>query len=315
MRGLALFVIFLSAVAPSSARQAPRSYHSLTRAFVEFHDSTADLPEAQRIARFRTRFDTLLPGFYEPAPGQTPEQFERSVGRALADFATIRSRYEQVERVFPERYAQGIAHFRKHFPGFKPVLPVWLVHSLGRMDGGTRTLRGRNVMIFGADVIARIHDDRDIGPFLDHELFHVENGRWFSDCMPDTTIWCSLWQEGTATYAAAVMNPGADDHLLLLDQPAPIRPAIDADWRAALCQLRGDLGRTDQPSYARYFMGGGPAQKYPARWGYYVGFRLAQRVGQRMTLAQMSRLGHAAVEAIVTREIDAMASEAGGCSG
>jgi len=315
MRIPVLILLALLFTTPCGAHRASPPYHSLTREFAQFQDTTVVLPEARRVAQFRERFDVLFPGFYEPAPGQTLEQFDRSVARALADFASIRSRYEQVERVFPERYAQGIAHFRKHFPGFKPVLPVWLVHSLGRMDGGTRTLRGRNVMIFGADVIARIHDDQDIGPFLDHELFHVENGRWFSDCMPDTTIWCSLWQEGTATYAAAVMNPGADDHLLMLDRPAPIRAAIDADWRAALCRIREDLDRTDQPSYARYFMSAGPVQKYPARWGYYVGYRLAQRVGQRMTLARMSRLGHAAVEAIVTREIDAMTREAGGCGG
>ncbi len=178
------------------------------------------------------------------------------------------------------------------------------------MDGGARDLKGKTYMIFGADVIAAIHDGKDIGPFLDHEMFHVENGQWFKDC---DAMWCSLWQEGGATWAASVMNPGADDHLLMLDRPAPIRPAVDADWRGALCQTRADLESTDHNVYANYFFGGDRQQKFPKRWGYYVGYRLMQRLGKTMNLSQIDHLDNKAARPIVTRELDAMIAEAGGC--
>jgi len=300
--------------AAGSARTTSAPYTSLTRDFVKFHDATKTMPEKERVMLFRQRFDALFPGFYEPASGQSDAQFERTVVSSLNGFDAIRADYEMVERQFPIAYAAGIRHFRAQFPGFKPVLPVWFVHSLGRMDGGTRTLNGKTYMIFGADVIAKIHTDGTIGPFLDHELYHVENGQWFKDCEPDTTVWCSLWQEGGAVYATAVMNAGADDHMLMLDLPKPIRATVDARWKLALCMLRGDLDKSDQATYASYFMGGSGEQAFPKRWGYYVGFRLMQRVGKRHTLAEIDRMDHAAARKEIDRELGAMIAEAGGCS-
>ncbi len=313
MRKLALATMLVAALLLTGAVRKPPQppYRSLTGEFTRFYDASRAMPEAARVALFRKKFDVLFPGFYEPADGQSEAAFDANIAKSLAKFPAIRARYEQTERDFPKAYAAGIRHFRAQFPGFRPTLPVWFVHSLGRMDGGTRTLRGKNVMIFGADVIAEIHDSRDIGPFLDHEMFHVENAQWFKDC---DAMWCSLWQEGLATYAASVMNPGADDHLLMLDRPAPIRAKVDADWRNALCQTRRDLLSTDQKVYARYFFGrDDPDRVYPARWGYYVGFRLLQRLGKTRSLSTLDHLGNAEAGVLVKREMQAMIDEAGGC--
>lgn len=312
LAGLLAAALLLTGATAKRAQPAQPSYKSLTREFARFYDATKAVPEAERVAAFRKRFDALFPGFYEPADGQTDEQFNASVARALATFPGIRARYEQTERDFPRAYAAGIRHFRAQFPGFRPTLPIWFVHSLGRMDGGTRTLRGRNVMIFGADVIARIHDSNDIGPFLDHEMFHVENAQWFKDC---DAMWCSLWQEGLATYAASVMNPGADDHRLMLDQPAPIRARVDADWRKALCTTQSDLLSTDQKVYARYFFARrDPDSVYPARWGYYIGYRIMQRLGKDRTLRALDHLGNAPARTLLAHELEKMIAEAGGCA-
>jgi len=312
MRISAFLLSALVALTPAAASPPPAAppYHSLTAEFEHFYDETTAMPDAQRVALFRQRFDALFSGFYEPADGQSDAEFNASIAKSLAAFPALREKYEATERDFPAAYAAGIAHFRAQFPGFKPTLPVWFVHSLGRMDGGTRTLKGKNYMIFGSDEIAKIHGSDDIGPFLDHEMFHVENGQWFKDC---EAMWCSLWQEGGATYAASVMNPGSDDHRLMLDQPGPIRAAVDADWRGALCQVRTDLDSTDHKVYAGYFFGGKHEQKFPARWGYYVGFRLMQRIGKTMTLSQIDHLDNKAARPVVTRELDAMIAEAGGC--
>jgi len=313
MRIPALLLSALVALAPVAASPPPAAsppYHSLTAEYERFYDETAAMPEAERVALFRQRFDALFPGFYEPAEGQTEAQFNASIAKSLTAFPALREKYQATERDFPRAYAAGLAHFRAQFPGFKLVLPVWFVHSLGRMDGGTRELKGKVYMIFGADVIAKIHDGKDIGPFLDHEMFHVENGQWFKDC---DALWCSLWQEGGATYAASVMNPGADDHLLMLDQPRPIRAGVDAGWRGALCQTRADLESTDHKIYAGYFFGGDRQQKFPARWGYYVGFRLMQRLGRTMSLSQIDHLDNKSAKPLVAHELDAMIAEAGGC--
>ena len=308
---MALAGLLLIQASGNARTTAP--YRSLTRDFAKFQDATRAMSEKERVALFRQRFGELFPGFYAPSSGQSDAQFDRTVAASLNGFDAVRAGYEEVERQFPVAYAAGIRHFRAQFPGFKPVLPVWFVHSLGRMDGGTRTYNGKTYMIFGADVIAKIHADGTIGPFLDHELFHVENGQWFKDCEPDTTIWCSLWQEGGAVYATSVMNPGADDHTLMLDLPKPIRASVDAQWPLGLCTLKRDLDKSDQATYASYFMGGGSDQAFPKRWGYYVGYRLMQRVGRRHSLAEIDRMDHAAAHAEIDRELTAMIAEAGGC--
>jgi hypothetical protein len=308
MRWLRAAVAFGLVVTLGGATAAP--YTSLTREFAEFFDRSAGQSEAERVLAFKQRFGPLFPGFYEPAEGQAPEQFDQTVARSLANFPALRAKYEQTERDFPRAYAAGIDHFRKQFPGFKPIMPVWFVHSLGRMDGGTRSYAGQNYMIFGADVIARIHTSRDLGPFLDHELFHVEHSQWFKDC---DALWCSLWQEGLATYAAGVMNPGADDTMLMLNEPKPIRAAVDADWAGALCQTRTDFDSTDKGVYAGYFFGGDRQQKYPSRWGYYVGLRLAQRMGAHRSLAALDHLTNDQARPLVAAELDAMIHDAGGC--
>jgi hypothetical protein len=309
----ALFIcLSLFALCGASPAEAP--YHSLTREFARFHDKTETMPRTARIALFRKHFDRLLPGFYQPAFGQTDAEFDQQVTKALDGFAAIRPQYEKVERDFPDAYAQAIVHFRRFFPGFEPVLPVWFIHSLGRMDGGTREVNGKTVMIFGADVIARIHGDGTIGPFLDHELFHVENGQWFKDCEPDTTIWCGLWQEGGATYAASQMNAGASDHMLMLDQPKPIRTAVDANWPVALCTTRRDFDANSEQAYASYFLSHGGKAGFPARWGYYVGYRLMQRISKQHSLSAIDHMNHRAARAALSAALDGAIVDAGGCA-
>ena len=289
------------------------AYRSIAGDFPAFFDKTTAMPTVLRVAEFKKRFDRLFPGFYEPANGQTQAGFDKSVVDAFANFPALRSRYERVERDFPQAFASGIAHFRKQFPGFKPALPIWLVHSLGRMDGGTRTFGGKAYMIFGADVIARVHSDGSIGPFLDHELFHVENGQWFKDCRPDTTVWCSLWQEGTAVYAASVMNPGASDHTLMLDLPKPIRRDVDNKWQEAVCQVTKDFYTNDEATYARYFLMGDKPQRLPHRWGYYIGYRMIERIARHYTIQQIDHFDNATAHRLMTRELQAMVTNAGGC--
>ncbi len=316
MRWILLVVAAALAVSAGTARPlhpAPPPYHSLTREFARFADRTATMPQERRVTLVKRRFNASLPGFYEPADGQSPGEFDRQVAAALGKFPALRPQYEQAEREFPAAYTAGIAHFRTQFPDFRPDIPIWLIHSLGRMDGGTRELRGKTVLIFGADMIARLHHDGTVGVLFDHELYHVENRRSFKDCDADAQVWCAMWEEGGAVYATSVMNPGASDHQLMLDFLEPIRGAIDAKWREALCKVSRDQDKTDHATYAGYFMGSTKPQPFPQRWGYYLGYRMMQRLGQRYTLAQIDHFDTAAAHRLFTAELAAMIAEAGGC--
>jgi len=299
--------VFFSASALGEAKRA--QYIDLTAHFSRFVDETAGMGEAARVALFHTKMDALLPGFYAPRFGMTPAKYDEHIARALGEFTTLRQRYEHVQRDFPAAFDAGIQHFRREFPGFTPNVPVYLLHSLGEMDGGTRELGGKVYLIFGADVIAQIHDAHDLTTFLDHELFHVENGKYFADC---DQVWCPLWAEGLATYAAKVMNPGADDRQLLLTFPKPIRAAVDANWPAALCFTRARLFSTQSADMDVLFVGGTTAKEFPDRFGYYIGLR----VFEELTEYKLPELAHMAPErakATLTASVDRLIRKAGSC--
>jgi hypothetical protein len=285
-------------------------YIDLTANFSRFVDQTAGMEDAARIAAFHTQMDALLPGFYVPRFGATPERYNAQIGRALEDFAQLRPKYEQVQREFPAAFEAGIQHFRKVFPGFTPNVPVYLLHSVGEMDGGTREIGGKVYLIFGADVIAQIHESRDLTPFLDHELFHAENHKYFSDC---EQVWCPLWAEGLATYAAKVMNPGADDRQLLLTFPKPIRAAVDATWPTALCFTRARLFSAEQADIDALLVGGAAAKEFPDRFGYYVGLRVVEELGGEYSLPELARMPQSQAKAALTTGLDRLLKKAGGC--
>ena len=310
----AIAALLLSASAVAAFEKPKRSpgYVSLTKQFSAFADKTASMPREERVALFRKELGPLFPDFYEPSKGQSEAEFNASVAAALEHFPTVRADYEQAERGFPHAFNTAMKHFRKTFPGFPPATPIWFLHSLNQMDGGVREFEGRTQMIFGADLIGKYHSDESLETFLTHELFHLENRRWFNGCN-EQTIWCSLWVEGGATYASAVLTPNVTDHMLMLDVPAPIRPAVDAEWRNVICKVAADLERSDEATYGSYFLMGKP-QAFPSRWGYYVGYRMMQRIGTKRTLLQIDHTDSDTAHMLVKREIEAMAKEAGGCA-
>lgn len=304
----ALFAITTLFASPAIAKTP---YVDLTPQFEAFVDETAAMEESARVALFRERMNTLLPGFYEPRYGATEERYNARVARALKGFAALRLDYDRARREFASAYAAGIKHFRKEFPGFKPNVPVYLVHALGEMDGGTRELRGKVYLVFGADVIARVHKGQNIGPFLDHELFHVENGKYFKEC---DAVWCGLWVEGLATYAASKMNPAADDAQLLLTAPDPIRAPTDAKWAEALCYTKAKFDSAAADDYQAFFMGGHDGPKtFPDRFGYYIGMKLTAALGDRYSLAQLAQMPPETAKKALIESLDRALSSAGGC--
>src|SRR6478736_4091050 len=156
---LAVSLTLLLAIGTAAKEANPEGapYIDLTADFSRFFDETTGMEEAARVALFRKKMDSLLPGFYAPRFGATTGEYDTRVANALKKFPERRAKYEQAQRDFPAAFDAGIRHFREVFPGFTPNVPVYLLHSLGEMDGGTRELGGKVYLIFGADVIGRIH--------------------------------------------------------------------------------------------------------------------------------------------------------------
>lgn len=272
----------------------------LTPDFVAFADQSAALPEAERVKAFHTRFDPVLPGYFD-GKGANQAKFDILVAQRLRDFPQTRQKFVATAAAFGATFTRGQAHFKQAFPDYSLTVPVYLIHSIGQQDGGTRTIGGRTMLFFGADVIAAIHDETTIGPFLDHELFHVYHAKYFEEC---PRLWCSLWEEGLATYTAVQLNPGASDQALLFAEPRPIRPEVEPRLAEAMCSLRAKFNSALPDDYAPFFYSDAENGAFPPRYGYFLGYLLAAKIGEKMPLQALAKLPPAKVKPLLIAAIN-----------
>jgi len=300
-------VCLLAPVAIAAARPNPAivDYSDYSAAFDQFEARTRNMPAEARVAEFRKTFDRIRPGLYAD---NNPQRLNRRILRSLDEFPALRPAYLQVSQQFDTNLSEAVQNFRRVFPDFSSPLPIILTHELGMRDGGSDYVAGQKVMLFGADMIAKAHNDNSLQPFLEHELFHLEHARHFADC---DQFWCPLWQEGLATYAASEMTPGANDHQLLLDLPRPVREPTEEHWREALCTVAAEFDQTNEKAMDLAFTGGrSDGSGLPSRFGYYVGLRLAAEAGQQMALPALARLDDEHARPVVARALKTLIAKA-----
>ena len=259
----------------------------LTGDYVAFFDRTRDFPMDARIAVFKAEMGARLPGFYDAArvQGVTPELYDADIARSFTDFPQRREAFTQTASAFQSMLEPALASFVGTFSDFRSVGHIALLHSLGEMDGGTRTVAGQSYLVFGADVMARLHAPGKERPFFHHELFHVYNEQFFGNCEP---LWCALWTEGLAVYVSEQLNPGATDADLLLTSPGPIRTAVDAHLAHAVCAIRARLDSTSQQDHAAFFSGNSHFDDLPPRAGYYLGYLALRQAGKSHSLSSLA---------------------------
>jgi hypothetical protein len=279
----------------------------LTDDFARVHDRDAALPDAERATRLKAEFASLLPGFYDEKRLKVPaEKYDANIIKHLKAFPEKRAGVERVSREFAASLAPAQRSFEAEFGPMTGYPPVYLVYSMNEFDGGTRDLPEGTRLLFGADVIDRIYKTVPIQPFFHHELFHLMHNRTFSEC---DQLWCAVWTEGLATYVAAKLNPGADDAALLLNFPRPLRTAVEANRTKAICAVVSRLNSTSEDDYKPLFMGGGTglSPELPPRFGYYVGYLVAQDLAKTRSLKQLAAMGHAEARPLIEQSLRRMA--------
>jgi hypothetical protein len=288
---------------------APPPLTDLTGPFLRMYEGARGLPPAEQVARFKAEIVPLFPGFYSAERvGATQKDYDSRIARTMERFPTIEARFATASTTVARQLAEAQADFARTFPGSGKLPPTYLLHSLGEMDGGTRDIGGQTVLVFGADVIARVHAaDANERAFFEHELFHVYHEPVMKGC---EAMWCSLWEEGLATYVAASLNPGAKPQELLLDEATMAK--LRADPAPAACIIRRVALSTDDGNYKRLFNGGASMPGQPERLGYYIGELVVEQVGQGKTLPQLAAMPVPEARTRVLAALDRMAPDCAG---
>ena len=180
--------------------------------------------------------------------------------------------------------------FTLTFPKYAPHTNIYFMVSLFGFDGGTRTINNKTALLFGIDGIARYHPEGEsLKVFFDHELFHQYHDQIAPDLTDDDApIWAQLWEEGLATYISQQMNAGSTEAQVLMS------PTMSAATKPILQKIAQELvdnaDSKDKNEYAAFFYGSNGRADLPPRCGYYVGYQIAQQIGQKYTVQQLAEL-------------------------
>lgn len=290
MRRFSLFM--MGCLAACAVQAAPR-VHDHASGFVAFWDRTRDLPIAERVALFKREVAPGFAPFYgieRYAGKRTQVEQDRLIERALLDFGPIRAAFLDKANGSKRALQSHVATMVRQFPDYRPDIDVHLVHSLGEMDAGPRTLAGRDYLVFGLDVMARLHGANDESAFYQHELFHTYHSQQLGDC-DSGQVWSTLWKEGLATYVSQQLNPAADESALLLDFPAGMPARTRAVLPQALAQLRSVWTSEDGTTWGGLFhTRTDDGTGLPGRRGYYLGYLAAREAGKRYSMQELAKL-------------------------
>jgi hypothetical protein len=272
----------------------------------EFWRRAPGAPADQQARAFEDLLRAPHPALYTPAVLGLDEPLAKSVPERLAKIGTRfqpePARVEEVRRALDADLQNAAVQFRKTFPGFVSKRQVSVVCSLGAFDGGTRSVEGKSMLLFGPDVIAAIRPrGSNLRPFLEHELFHVHHEALHPDA-PEN-VGEALWEEGLATYVSAALNPGATH------DEVSVPDALVAEATPRIPELAARLlGHLDDPTtgpvYKQFFYGSTEKNlEVPPRAGYLVGWRIAEAAGKTRSLAQLAAMPPAESRALVERAL------------
>lgn len=308
------FVLAAAVSTPAFAAnpgEIPR-LHNSAMVFTQFWDANKDKDAAAQVAAFKDTVAPVFPGFYNPARLQgmfTPSQYDGLIEGAIKEFPAIRGEYVRKAQQFESELPKYTATFKGMFPDFEPPEDIYVLHSLGEMDGGMRHIDGKSTMIFGVDSMVKFHGAGSEAAFFHHEIFHMHHSRVAEHC-DDGAIWTSLWAEGLAVHVAKLLNPAASDKELLLEVPDDMATRTRAMLPEALAQLEDVLDNTDEPSYADLFSRRGEAGKLPKRRGYYLGYLVAREAGKTRDVRELARLGCGQVKSLVHSTVHSLRATA-----
>ncbi len=210
----------------------------------------------------------------------------KSFDRARQARATIEATEASLQRQLPRLIAQ----FQQSFPDFRCDFPIYLLPTLGQLDGAGRQVKGHPALLLGVDVIADVHTAADTPVFIDHELFHRYHHQvagMSDDDGERAPFWRAMWVEGLATYVSKTLTQASYGTALF---DAGLVEHANAVFSDLIAEATTDYDKIDRDAYSRFFMGHKAGTLPPPRSGYYLGALAAEALAHKMSLIQLAHL-------------------------
>lgn len=185
--------------------------------------------------------------------------------------------------------ASQMTRYRETFPDAEfPVLCYAVIggNFLGR--AGISPSTKERVLAFGIDKIVEMEVNPDI--LYSHELFHIYHGIK-SNVDSDDRMIAHLWGEGLASFVSHELNPKVSiKDVFIYESPAQV--SDDHLPRIAALFLRVANKRASESKnsqiYFDWFLAETPTKDLPAMAGYWLGYKVAESLRTRYSLAELS---------------------------
>jgi len=298
-----------AAEAAAASETAAPVFEDYADDWIAFADATEGQPLEERKEAFRRDVEAKFPAFYTSRLEDDEDRanYDKKLTRAIEGWADTREAFIAKHEAFAATLGDNVDAFKESFPDFEQNVKIGVVHSLGEMDGGTRTLDGENWLLFGIDIMVRAHkDSKDERPFFAHELFHIYHHPRVGEC---EVMWCALWGEGLAVYVSKRLFPDAGDNELLLNLPPDMAEGVRADVPAVAANMLTHFASEDGDQYSALFQFADDGSGLPARRGYYLGYLVAAEIGADKSLAELANMDAATAEPLVRAALEKLAAE------
>ena len=264
----------------------------------------APIDSAARQALFRAmvlRPESLL---YAGAGGSGEANVAAFLARVGTDVTAMRVLTARLASELP-RYGQA---FADSFPDFAERGAVYIYPSIYNRNGGVFEVSNQRVLGFGVDMIARLGGTTaNLRVLVSHELFHLYHYQRRPEFAGRLALWGQLWREGLATYVSERLTPRATEAEVLSDSTLS-RAVLDV-LPTLIGDVRAHFDDTSRVATQPYMQSRRVRADIPPRAGYYVGYRIARRLGEGQPLASLARWGGDSLRAKVLAALDEMARQ------
>ncbi len=265
--------------------------HNMAPDFIEYWGRVKEKSLPEQVSVLKSDFSPKFPEFYNykiekwKKVGRTPDE---ELGKTLKEYPQIEADFIKKTNEITTNLSSTMDSFLKSVPGLNKDFDVYITHSFGDMDGGTRKIGDKVYFILGIDGMVKYHKgfNSEI-PFFHHELFHVYHGQYLPE---DQVMWIALWAEGLATYASEKLNPDASMKDLMLDLPEGMVSRIDKNLDYHWADLTKKMTSRSDADYEAYFLMSSKDKKIVPRAGYYLGYLIAKEIGKTKSVPEMAQL-------------------------
>jgi hypothetical protein len=278
--------------------------------FWRFWDAAKDQPQSAQLLLFDEMLVKEHPEVYGESVFHIVDNgpdLRTRIGNFLlaapANVAAMRKLSDSLEGDLPVY----LAGFQKAFPDFACRNPIYFLVSLGAFDGAVRPVNGSPALLFGVDVIARIHPQDELGALFDHELFHMYH-RQITGMAGGIgePLYRALWEEGLATYVSGVLNPRVSESAIL-GRPEDLAERAKPLLTQIARELLQNMDSTSPDLYQGFFLANSAPKDIPPRSGYYVGLLIARELGHDHSLQQLAKMNGESLRSAIRSALQKMA--------